>query len=228
MQKQQAQGRNAFSAFTAGINPYARTLAEGLRGGQQTLAAATAGWDKSDFEALQNYNKALSGIDTQTVAGKKFALEAEDTLFKDLSAEARNALTSGTSLVNTRENTAARKQIALDERLRREAMAREGMLNRNASAKLAADRKAEDAANKQDAHYREQAMKLAVAAATKEKALPQNITKLKNVGVDELAATMFDRYYQMLKSGKMPEGPGAESPGANTKLRFDAQGNPIK
>jgi hypothetical protein len=215
MQKQQAQGRNAFSAFTAGINPYARTLAEGLRGGQQTLAAATAGWDKSDFEALQNYNKALSGIDTQTVAGKKFALEAEDTLFKDLSAEARNSLTSGTSLVNTRENAAARKQAALDARLGREAAAKEGRLGREAAAKIAADRKIEDAADKQDARYREQAMRLAVAAATKEKALPQNITKLKNTGVDELAATMFDRYYQMLKSGKMPESPGAQSPGAS-------------
>jgi hypothetical protein len=215
MQKQQAQGRNPFSAFTAGINPYARTLAEGLRGGQQTLAAATAGWDKSDFEALQNYNKALSGIDTQTVAGKKFALEAEDTLFKDLSAEARNSLTSGTSMINTRENAAARKQASLDARLGREAAAREGRLGREAAAKIAADRKIEDAADKQDARYREQAMKLAVAAATKEKALPQNIGKLKNVGVEELAATMFDRYYQMLKSGKMPESPGAQSPGAS-------------
>jgi len=45
--------------------------------------------------------------------------------------------------------------------------------------------------------------------------LPQNIGKLKNVGVEELAATMFDRYYQMLKSGKMPESPGAQSPGAS-------------
>jgi hypothetical protein len=215
MQKQQAQGRNPFSAFTAGINPNARTLAEGLRGGQQTLAAATAGWDKSDFEALQNYNKALSGIDTQTVAGKKFALEAEDTLFKDLSADARNSLTSGTSMINTRENAAARKQAALDARLGREAAAREGRLGREAAAKIAADRKIEDAADKQDARYREQAMRLAVAAATKEKALPQNITKLKNTGVDELAATMFDRYYQMLKSGKMPESPGAQSPGAS-------------
>jgi hypothetical protein len=228
MQKQQAQGRNAFSAFTAGINPYARTLAEGLRGGQQTLAAATAGWDKSDFEALQNYNKALSGIDTQTVAGKKFALEAEDTLFKDLSAEARNALTSGTSLVNTRENAAARKQAAKDAAAARVAAATEGRLGREAAAQIAKDTRADAAADKQDARYREQAMRLAVAAATEEKKRSTNITTLKDVKIEDLAATMFDRYYQMLKSGKMPESPGAQSPGANTKLRFDAQGNPIK
>lgn len=215
MQKQQAQGRNAFSAFTAGINPYARTLAEGLRGGQQTLAAATAGWDKSDFEALQNYNKALSGIDTQTVAGKKFALEAEDTLFKDLSAEARNALTSGTSLVNTRENAAARKQAAKDAAAARVAAATEGRLGREAAAQIAKDTRADAAADKQDARYREQAMRLAVAAATEEKKRPANITTLKDVKIEDLAATMFDRYYQMLKSGKMPESPGAESPGAS-------------
>jgi len=228
MQKQQAQGRNAFSAFTAGINPYARTLAEGLRGGQQTLAAATAGWDKSDFEALQNYNKALSGIDTQTVAGKKFALEAEDTLFKDLSADARNSLTSGTSLVNTRENANARKQAAKDAAAARVAAATEGRLGREAAAQIAKDARTDAAADKQDARYREQAMRLAVAAATKEKGLATNITKLKDVKVEDLAATMFDRYYQMLKSGKMPESPDAESPGANTKLKFDAQGNLIK
>jgi hypothetical protein len=228
MQKQQAQGRNAFSAFTAGINPYARTLAEGLRGGQQTLAAATAGWDKSDFEALQNYNKALSGIDTQTVAGKKFALEAEDTLFKDLSADARNSLTSGTSLVNTRENANARKQAAKDAAAARVAAATDGRLGREAAAQIAKDARTDAAADKQDARYREQAMRLAVAAATKEKGLATNITKLKDVKVEDLAATMFDRYYQMLKSGKMPESPDAESPGANTKLKFDAQGNLIK
>jgi len=228
LQKQQAQGRNAFSAFTAGINPYARTLAEGLRGGQQSLAAATAGWDKSDFEALQNYNKALSGIDTQTVAGKKFALEAEDTLFKDLSADARNSLTSGTSMINTRENAAARKQAAKDAAAARVAAATEGRLGREAAAQIAKDARTDAAADRQDARYREQAMRLAVAAATKEKGLPTNITKLKDVKVEDLAATMFDRYYQMLKSGKMPESPGAESPGANTKLKFDAQGNLIK
>ena len=228
MQKQQAQGRNAFSAFAAGINPNARTLAEGLRGGQQTLAAATAGWDKSDLEALQNFNKAMTGIDTQTVAGKKFAWDAENDFLKDLSAEARNSITSGTSLVNTRENAAARKQSAKDAADARVEAAKEGRLGRESAARIAKERNAIDVADRQDARYREQAMKLAVAAATKEKSLPQNITKLKNVSIEELAATMFNNYYEMLKSGKMPEAPGAASPGGNTKLRFDAQGNPIK
>lgn len=213
MQKQQAQGRNAFSAFTAGINPNARTLAEGLRGGQQTLAAATAGWDKSDLEALQNFNKAMTGVDTQTVAGKKFAWDAENDFLKDLSAEARNSITSGTSLVNTRENAAARKQSARDAADARVAAAKEGRLGRESAAQIAKDARADAATDRQDARYREQAMKLAVAAATKEKSLPQNITKLKNVSIEELAATMFNNYYKMLKSGKMSEAPGAESLG---------------
>jgi hypothetical protein len=215
MQKQQAQGRNAFSAFTAGINPYARTLAEGLRGGQQTLAAATAGWDKSDFEALQNYNKALSGIDTQTVAGKKFALEAEDTLFKDLSAEARNALTSGTSLVNTRENAAARKQAALDARLGREAAAKEGRLGREAAAKIAADQKAENAEDLRqknaDAAFARDPRVKAILTTNPMLYLGTKGAQLRKDNEDALARLRKEIYKQYKVT--IDESPGAESPG---------------
>jgi len=131
-------------------------------------------------------------------------------------------------LLNTRENANARKQAAKDAAAARVAAATEGRLGREAAAQIAKDARTDAAADKQDARYREQAMRLAVAAATKEKGLATNITKLKDVKVEDLAATMFDRYYQMLKSGKMPESPDAESPGANTKLKFDAQGNLIK
>jgi hypothetical protein len=215
MQKQQAQGRNAFSAFTAGINPNARTLAEGLRGGQQTLAAATAGWDKSDFEALQNYNKALSGIDTQTVAGKKFAWEAEDTLFKDLSAEARNALTSGTSLVNTRENAAARKQAALDARLGREAAAKEGRLGREAAAKIAADQKAENAEDLRqknaDAAFARDPRVKAILTTNPMLYLGTKGAQLRKDNEDALARLRKEIYKQHKVT--IDESPGAESPG---------------
>ena len=165
----------------------------GMMLGKAGSAAATArdeyGAEDLKFskELMDLKNAASKALmDGNTQLAKTYADQ-----YKEVDAARRAALQSGTSLENTRENTAARKQMAAD----------------------AAAGRAEARGDKNDATYREQAMRMAMAAATKEKALPANMAKYKNITTEELASSMFDRIYNALKTGKMAAAPGAASPG---------------
>jgi len=57
------------------------------------------------------------------VEGKYKAAAAGENAIKDMLADKRQAESSGTSLLNTKENTRSREQTALDNRLGREAQA---------------------------------------------------------------------------------------------------------
>jgi hypothetical protein len=121
---------------------------------------------------------------------------------EQLRMDHQNARTSGTSLISTDENIKSRKQIAADNRAARAQSERHRQEDRATAF-----------ADKADAAHRDQAMRMAMAAATKEKALPANMAKYKNVTTEELAAQMYDRIYTGLKTGKMSAAPGAGSPG---------------
>lgn len=149
-----------------------------------------------ELEALRK-----AAMDAQLKGNMELAKTYADQ-YKEVDSARRAAMTSGTSLENTRENVAQRKQTAAD-----------ALAGRMQAAQYRNEDRATAATEKTDATHRDQAMRMAMAAATKEKALPANFSKYKDVTTEALAAQMFDSIYNALKTGKMSAAPGAGSPG---------------
>jgi hypothetical protein len=158
-------------------------------------------YSAENLRFLDELNKLNSDIDKAKIEGRYKDVAAGETAIKDLIADKRQAEQSGTSLLNTKENARTREQIAKD-----------ALAGRMQSAAQHAQNQALAREDKTDAGYREQAMKLAMAAAAKEKQLPANMVKYKDTTAEQLAASMYDRIYNALKSGKMGTAPSAESP----------------
>jgi hypothetical protein len=163
--------------------------------------ATKQGYDVEDLRFIDELNKLNEGIDKARIEGRYKDVAAGEAAVKDLIADKRQAEQSGTSLLTNKETARSREQIA-----------KEGRLSREQTAALAAQGRADALAGKTDVAYREQAMKLAMAAALKEMQLPANMVKYKNTTAEELAATKFNSIYNALKSGKMGAAPSAESP----------------
>lgn len=168
--------------------------------------ATKQGYDVEDLKFIDELNKLNEGIDKARIEGRYKDVAAGETAVKDLIADRRQAEQSGTSLLTNKETARSREQIA-----------KEGRLSREQTAALAAQGRADALAGKTDVAYREQAMKLAMAAALKEMQLPANMAKYKNTTAEELAATKFNSIYNALKSGKMGAAPSAESPSGTSK-----------
>lgn len=132
--------------------------------------------------------------------------------YREVDSARRAAMTSGTSLENTRVNDATRRQNAMDAAAAR---AQAERFRHEDRATAAADRSTA-AGERMDAQYREQAMRLAMTAAVKEKESPANFARLRDVSAEELAARKFDAIYNALKTGKMSAAPGAGSPGGTS------------
>lgn len=162
---------------------------------------ARESYSAENLRFLDELNKLNSEIDKAKIEGRYKDVAAGEAGVRDLINSQRQAETSGTSLLNTKENARTRERIAEEGRLGRAQSAAQH------NAQIALGRE-----EKTDAGYREQAMKLAIAAATKEKQLPANMVKYKDTSTEQLAASMYDRIYNALKSGKMGAAPSAESP----------------
>lgn len=165
----------------------------GMMLGQAGAAATKAreAYGDEDMKFTQELDKLREGIVKAQLEGNAAKAKTYMDAYKEVDAARRSALTSGTSLENTREAAAARRQVAAE----------------------AAAGRAEARSDKTESDMRQRAMALAMAAAQKEKALPANMVKYKDVSTEQLAATMFERIYNALKTGKMVEAPGAASPG---------------
>ncbi|MEN6402353.1 MAG: hypothetical protein ABFD94_10455 [Armatimonadia bacterium] len=180
-QSQEREGRSPFVEWTRGINPYARSLGEGLAGASRALGAARGRWSESDAKRMAELDNLRADIEASQIKGAEGAFGA-GAKGEEMSEQARRqAMQSGVSLESTREAAAARRQAAL-----------ESMRSR-----------IDAATDRSDQRYREQAMKLAMAAAQKEKDNVMNMTKYKDVTVEEIAAGLFDKLYTALKSGTM-------------------------
>jgi len=162
---------------------------------------ARESYSAENLRFLDELNKLNSDIDKAKIEGRYKDVAAGETAIKDLISSQRQAETSGTSLLNTTAINKTREQTAKD------ALAGRMQSAAQHNAQIALGRE-----EKTDAGYREQAMKLAIAAATKEKQLPANMVKYKDTSTEQLAASMYDRIYNALKSGKMGAAPSAESP----------------
>ena len=159
-----------------------------------------------DLKYKQELNRLRDIITDAQISGNKELAREGMAAYKEVDARRRAAATNATSLLNVDEQTRSREQIA-----------KEGRLSREQTAALAAQGRADALAGKTDVAYREQAMKLAMAAALKEMQLPANMVKYKNTTAEELAATKFNSIYNALKSGKMDAAPSAESPSGTSK-----------
>jgi hypothetical protein len=182
-----------------GIAGVLQNMAVGAISGKQNYEA-------EDLKFLDELNKLNSEIDKARIEGRYKDVAAGKDAVKDLIAEQRQAEQSGTSFLTNKESARSRERIA-----------EEGRLSRAQAAGLAAQARADAKSEKTDSSYREQAMKLAMAAALKEKQLPANMVRYKDVSAEQLAASMYDRIYNALKSGKMGAAPSAESPSGTTK-----------
>jgi len=167
---------------------------------------AREAYSAENLRFLDELNKLNSEIDKAKIEGRYKDVAAGEAAVKDLITAQGHAETSGTSLLNTTAINKTREQTAKD------ALAGRMQSAAQHNAQIALGRE-----EKTDAAYREQAMKLAMAAALKEMQLPTNMTKYKNTTAEELAATKFNSIYNALKSGKMGAAPSAESPCGTSK-----------
>jgi len=167
---------------------------------------AREAYSAENLRFLDELNKLNSEIDKAKIEGRYKDVAAGEAAVKDLITAQGHAETSGTSLLNTTAINKTREQTAKD------ALAGRMQSAAQHNAQIALGRE-----EKTDAAYREQAMKLAMAAALKEMQLPTNMTKYKNTTAEELAATKFNSIYNALKSGKMGAAPSAESPSGTSK-----------
>jgi len=165
----------------------------GMMLGQAGAAATRAreAYGDEDMKYTQEMDKLREAAARAQLEGNTSKAKTYMDAYKEVDAARRSALTSGTSLENTRENAAARKQMAAE----------------------AAAGRSEARADKSDEAMRQKAMSLAMGAATKAMALPQNMMKYKGMSTEQVAASMFNEIYNALKTGKMGAAPGAASPG---------------
>jgi hypothetical protein len=174
----------------------------------QVGRGATASRDEnaaSDAKFADEQDRLRDVITKAKIEGNTNVANAGLKALSELRMEHQSARTSGTSLLNTEENVKSRNRIADDNRAARAQTDRHRQEDRATAA-----------ADKADARFKEQAMRLAVAAATKEKESPMGMAKYKNMSIEELAATKFDAMYNALKTGKMGAAPGAGSPGGTS------------
>lgn len=170
-----------------------------------TAAAARDEYGAEDLKVSKELMDLKNAASKALMDGNMQLAKTYAEQYKEVDAARRAALQSGTSLENTRESARSREQVAAD-----------ALAARKLQARLASEAKTAGLADKADERFREQAMKMAMAAATKEKTLPANMVKYKDITTEELASSMYDRIYNALKTGKMAPAPGAGSPGGTS------------
>lgn len=182
----------------------------GIAGVLQNMAvgasAAKQNYEAEDLKYIDELNRLRDVITDAKITGNKELAKEALAAFKETDARRKAALTSATSLLNVDQQTEASNQRA-----------REALAARNQAATIAAQARTDAKDLQRDASYREQAMKLAMAAALKEKQLPANVNIYKDTSAEELAASKYDRIYNALKSGKMGAAPSADSSSGTTK-----------
>jgi hypothetical protein len=94
---------------------------------------AAQGYSAADLAASEKIDALRDAISQAKLEGNKGMVAAGEAALKNLTDQKTNARTTGTSLINTAENAAARLQIAKDNAAARIAAAGEGRLNRESA-----------------------------------------------------------------------------------------------
>jgi hypothetical protein len=193
LQQRQADPWREWRKFVYSLDPNARggfgaSVAAGGRG----LWDAQGRWAAEDVKNLETLNKLRDDIDTARLSGNKAAYDAAVKRYEDAVSTQRAVGTTGAQVLETRE--AARTRV---EASRLAAQARAD------AARARQEDKATAAVDKTDAAHRDTAMRLAATAARKIKEGMAGYTTYKDTPEEEIAASLFNKYYQGLKSGKM-------------------------
>lgn len=186
------------------------TILNNLGSGMADKRKANSAEDLKFFDQIDAMKDEVLKL---TVEGKYKAAAAGEAAIKAALDAKKQAEVSGTSLLNTDENAAQRRQAAKD--------AAEARVQ---AAKLAADAKRAAGAGSGD---KQRLAELKALQLSKTTQLRTAFGSEKRRLQSELAVIEAE-IAQMAGVGTMGAAPGAAGPGGTTRVRFDAQGNQIK
>jgi hypothetical protein len=198
-----------------------------VRGGLGTLLGQMGGQAQATREAYQTqdlkYQAELAQlrdvITDAKIAGNKDLVKEGMAAYKEIDARRRAAATNATSLVKTDEDTEMRKEIA------------KGRIA-GAAASAGAAANAKNMANAINAVKNDEVINRLQkdADALSKSFLPKDKAKLADVArqIETRQNAIYKQFGVLEGLSTIAAAPGAGSPGGTTRMRFDAQGNPIK
>ena len=197
--------------LSGGIGTMLNNLGSGMQGQRKANSA-------EDLRFFDEISAMKDEVLKLTVEGKYKAAAAGEAAIKAALDAKKQAEASGTSLLNTDENAAQRRQAAKD--------AAEARVQ---AAKLAADAKLEQTRLRTSGNNsgdRQRLAELKTLQLSKTTQLKTAFGPEKRRLQSELAIIEAE-IAQMAGIGTMAAAPGAAGPGGTTRMRFDAKGNPI-
>ena len=196
---------------SGGLGTMLNNLGSGMEG--QRKAYNTE--DLKFFDEISNMKDEVLKL---TIEGKYKAAAAGEAAIKAALDAKKQAEVSGTSLLNTDEQTATRKQIAKDNLAARLASAGAGSDSKNMANAINAV-KNDEVINRLQKD----------ADALGKSFLPRDKAKLAEVmrQIETRQNAIYKEFGVLGGLSTMAAAPGASSPGGTTRMRFDAKGNPI-
>ena len=191
------------------------TMLNQLGSGMQGQREAYSGEDLKFFDEISAMKDEVLKL---TIEGKYKAAAAGEAAIKAALDAKKQAEVSGTSLLNTDEQTATRKQIAKDNLAARLASAGAGAGSKNMANAINAV-KSDEVINRLQKD----------ADALSKSFLPRDKAKLADVmrQIETRQNAIYKEFGVLGGLSTMAAAPGASSPGGTTRMRFDAKGNPI-
>lgn len=196
---------------SGGIGTILDNLGSGMEGQRKAYNAE----DLKFFDEISNMKDEVLKL---TIEGKYKAAAAGEAAIKAALDAKKQAEVSGTSLLNTDEQTATRKQIAKDNLAARLASAGAGAGSKNMANAINAV-KSDEVINRLQKD----------ADALSKSFLPRDKAKLADVmrQIETRQNAIYKEFGVLGGLSTMAAAPGASSPGGTTRMRFDAKGNPI-
>ena len=196
---------------SGGLGTMLNNLGSGMEGQRKAYNAE----DLKFFDEISNMKDEVLKL---TIEGKYKAAAAGEAAIKAALDAKKQAEVSGTSLLNTDEQTATRKQIAKDNLAARLASAGAGAGSKNMANAINAV-KSDEVINRLQKD----------ADALSKSFLPRDKAKLADVmrQIETRQNAIYKEFGVLGGLSTMASAPGASSPGGTTRMRFDAKGNPI-
>ena len=196
---------------SGGLGTMLNNLGSGMEGQRKAYNAE----DLKFFDEISNMKDEVLKL---TIEGKYKAAAAGEAAIKAALDAKKQAEVSGTSLLNTDEQTATRKQIAKDNLAARLASAGAGAGSKNMANAINAV-KSDEVINRLQKD----------ADALSKSFLPRDKAKLAEVmrQIETRQNAIYKEFGVLGGLSTMAAAPGASSPGGTTRMRFDAKGNPI-
>lgn len=181
--------------------------------------AAREGYSAEDLKFADTIDKMRDDVLKAQIEGRYKDAAAGEAAIRDLTANKRQAEQSVTSMANTEEQARTRRQIAADNAAARAASQADVLEQRKISTAINAIKNDEVINSLQK--QLEAAMKLPTQAN-------QAQVRMLRDEIGRRQAAIYKQFGVSMPADTMAAAPGASSPGGNTRMRFDAQGNLVK